>query len=104
MFPYTSSLITALAHTILRTCCSKTIAGVCCRFVLRSVIAIGTCMAVFGFLIYYLLPLALLSLNLALFITIFFWILVGTFIGLVMLALNVEILLEVIPIACLRSC
>ena len=63
--------------------------------VTRSVIGVGACLAVFGFLIYYLLPLALLSLNLALFITIFFWILVGTFIGMVMLALNVEILLEV---------
>ncbi len=61
----------------------------------RSVIGVGTCLTVFGFLVYYLLPLALLSMNLQLFITIFFWILIGTFIGLVMMALNVEIIVEV---------
>ncbi len=60
----------------------------------------GGSLTLFGFLIYYLLPLALLSLNLQLFITIFFWILIGTFVGLVMLALNVEILLEVRRAAC----
>jgi hypothetical protein len=50
---------------------------------------------VFRSCIYYLLPLALLSLNLELFVNIFFWILMGALIGMVMLAMNVEILAEV---------
>ncbi len=42
-----------------------------------AVIASGSALAIFGFCIYYLLPLALLSLNLTLFFNIFFWILIG---------------------------
>ena len=57
-------------------------------------VAFGLLMTVFGFCIYYLLPLALLSLNLSLFFNIFFWILVGLLLGLVLLALNFEVLLE----------
>lgn len=48
----------------------------------------------FGFAIYYLIPLSLLSLNLSLFFNIFFLILLGMLFGLVVLALNMEILLE----------
>ena len=56
---------------------------------------VGVGLALFGFAIYYLIPLALLSLNLELFINVFFWILMSALIGMVMLAMNVEILVEV---------
>lgn len=73
--------------------------------------AIGVALFVFGFLIYYLvprrinkrlelicvfsqLPLALLSFNLTLFFNIFFGILIGMLFGLILLALNLEHVLE----------
>lgn len=59
-----------------------------------SIVAIGTSLSVFGFCIYYLIPLSLLSLNLSLFFNIFFAILLGMLFGLVILALNMEITLE----------
>ena len=59
-----------------------------------SVVAIGTTLSVFGFAIYYLIPLSLLSFNLTLFFNIFFAILVGLLFGLVVLALNAELLME----------
>lgn len=58
-------------------------------------VVVGTTLTIFGFCIYYLLPLALLSLNLELFVNIFFWILMAALIGMVMIAMNVEILAEV---------
>jgi hypothetical protein len=61
----------------------------------RAVVAVGTGLALFGFAIYYLIPLSLLSLNLQLFINVFFWILMSALIGMVMIAMNVEILVEV---------
>jgi hypothetical protein len=50
--------------------------------------------AIFGVSIYYFLPLSLLSLNLALLINIFFWILLGLLTGLILLSLNIQYLLE----------
>ena len=43
----------------------------------------------FGISIYYLLPLSLLSFNFGLLIAIFFWILIGLLVGLILLALNI---------------
>eukprot|EP00743_Colponemidia_sp_Colp-15_P004098 GILK01004422.1.p1 GENE.GILK01004422.1~~GILK01004422.1.p1 ORF type:complete len:1015 (+),score=201.79 GILK01004422.1:200-3244(+) len=59
-----------------------------------AMLTAGALMAVIGFLIYYLVPLALISLNVALFLNIFFAVLVGMLLGLVLLALNVEHLVE----------
>jgi len=59
-----------------------------------ALIGFGVLITAFGFCIYYLLPLALLSLNLALFFNIFFWILIGMLGGMVLLALNFEVTLE----------
>ncbi len=59
-----------------------------------ALLGFGVLITVFGFCIYYLLPLALLSLNLALFFNIFFWILIGMLLGMVLLALNFEVTLE----------
>ena len=50
--------------------------------------------ALFGISIYYFLPLALISFNLALLINIFFWILIGLLVGFILLALNIQYLLE----------
>ncbi len=50
--------------------------------------------SVFGVSIYYLLPLSLLSFNLGLVIAIFFWILIGLLLGLVILSLNIQHLME----------
>lgn len=50
--------------------------------------------SVFGVSIYYLLPLSLLSFNLGLMIAILFWILIGLLLGLVILSLNVQHLME----------
>lgn len=55
---------------------------------------VGLVLTLFGFAIYYLVPLALLSLNLSLFINIFFWILIGMICGLVQLSTNFEHLME----------
>lgn len=60
-----------------------------------AVVAVGTGLVLFGFAIYYLIPLSLLSLNLELFVNVFFWILMASLIGMVMMAMNVEILVEV---------
>lgn len=57
-------------------------------------IVVGVCLAVFGFLIYYMLPLALISFNLSLLLYIFFGLLIGMIFGLALLALNVQHLLE----------
>ncbi len=48
----------------------------------------------FGVSIYYFLPLSLLSFNLGLLISIFFWILIGLLVGFILLALNIQYLLE----------
>lgn len=50
--------------------------------------------SIFGVSIYYLLPLALLSFNLALLIAIFFYILIGLLVGFILLALNTQYLVE----------
>lgn len=65
-----------------------------------SIVAIGTTLSVFGFCIYYLIPLSLLSLNLSLFFNVFFGILVAMLFGLVLLALNMEITLEKAVVYC----
>lgn len=57
-------------------------------------LVVGLGLTVFGFLIYYLLPLSLLTFNLALFFNIFFGILLGLLIGLILLSLNLEHLAE----------
>lgn len=57
-------------------------------------LVVGIGMFTFGFLIYYLLPLSLLSFNLTLFFNIFFGILLGLLFGLILLALNAQHLLE----------
>lgn len=57
-------------------------------------VVIGVGIAVFGFLIYYLLPLSLLSFNLTLFFNIFFGLLLGMLFGLILLSLNAEHLME----------
>lgn len=50
--------------------------------------------SMFGISIYYFLPLSLLSFNMGLMITIFFWILIGLLIGLIILSMNVQYLME----------
>ena len=50
--------------------------------------------SLFGISIYYFLPLSLLSFNFALLINIFFWILIGMLVGMILLSLNVQYLLE----------
>ena len=57
-------------------------------------LVLGTAMAVFGFCIYYLFPLALLSFNIALLFYIFFGVLLGMLFGLILLALNFERVVE----------
>jgi ABC-type antimicrobial peptide transport system permease subunit len=57
-------------------------------------VVLGAGMFSFGFLIYYLVPLSLLSFNLALFFNIFFGLLLGMLFGLILLSLNVQHLLE----------
>eukprot|EP01062_Namystynia_karyoxenos_P059026 TRINITY_DN50458_c0_g1_i1.p1 TRINITY_DN50458_c0_g1~~TRINITY_DN50458_c0_g1_i1.p1 ORF type:complete len:1108 (+),score=417.64 TRINITY_DN50458_c0_g1_i1:67-3324(+) len=59
-----------------------------------SLVVLGTALAMFGFLIYYLFPLALLEFNLSLLFYIFFGILLGLLFGLVLLSLNFEHMLE----------
>ncbi|EGR31920.1 hypothetical protein IMG5_099480 [Ichthyophthirius multifiliis] len=59
-----------------------------------GVISFSLITSIFGISIYYLLPLALLSLDFALLIAIFFWILVGLLVGFTLFALNVQHLLE----------
>ena len=57
-------------------------------------LAVGSGFVVFGFLIYYLLPLSLLSFNLTLFFNLFFGLLLGLLFGLILLALNFQHMLE----------
>lgn len=57
-------------------------------------LAVGFGLTIIGFLIYYLLPLALLSFNLTLFFNVFFSLLLGMLFGLIMLALNFQHVLE----------
>jgi hypothetical protein len=57
-------------------------------------LTVGFGLSIFGFLIYYLIPLALLSNNLTLFGNIFFVLLLGMLVGFVLLALNLEHLVE----------
>lgn len=59
-----------------------------------SWLIVGISLTIFGFLIYYLLPLALISFNLNLFFQIFFSILIGMLFGLILLSLNLEVLVE----------
>jgi ABC-type antimicrobial peptide transport system permease subunit len=59
-----------------------------------TLISFGIVSVSFGVLVYYLLPLALLSFNIQLFLAIFFAILVAFLLGLVLLSLNVQYILE----------
>ncbi len=60
----------------------------------KAALVLGIGLTVFGFLIYYLLPLSLLTLNFALFFDIFFGILLGLLFGLIILSFNFEHILE----------
>lgn len=60
-----------------------------CTFIL-----VGILLAGFGFGVYYIFPLALLSLDLNLLLNMFFFLLLGMLLGLVLLSLNLEHLLE----------
>lgn len=57
-------------------------------------IVFGICCVVFGFGVYYAFPLALLSFNVTLLLYMFFGVLLGMLLGLVLLALNFENILE----------
>ena len=59
-----------------------------------EVVVLGSALTAFGFLIYYLFPLALLTTDILLLLWIFFGILLGMLFGLVLLTLNLEHLLE----------
>ncbi|EFA79184.1 DUF214 family protein [Heterostelium album PN500] len=59
-----------------------------------SVAIIGLLLSAFGFGIYYIFPLSLLSFNLALLLNMFFLLLIAMLLGLILLALNLEHLLE----------
>ncbi|KAJ5072648.1 hypothetical protein M0811_01663 [Anaeramoeba ignava] len=59
-----------------------------------AALVIGISLSVYGFLIYYLFPLALLSFNLALLLNMFFWIIAALLFGLVILSLNIEYPIE----------
>ena len=58
------------------------------------VLAVGGSLTVFGFCVYYLLPLAMLSFNLRLFFVLFVALLLGMLVGLVLLASNLEVITE----------
>ena len=62
-------------------------------YIIFGLIAVG-----YGLSIYYFLPLALISLNFGLLLSIFFLILIGMFIGMVLLALNIQRILEIIMV------
>lgn len=64
-----------------------------------SALILGAGMAICGFLVFYLLPLSLISLDLALFFNIFFAILIGMLFGLILLALNLQHMLERLVLA-----
>jgi ABC-type antimicrobial peptide transport system permease subunit len=55
---------------------------------------IGGGCSLFGFMIYYLVPLSLLSLNLGLFFDVFFFVLLGMLVGMIMIASNFALLLQ----------
>lgn len=59
-----------------------------------AILVIGSGMFVFGFAVYYLLPLSLISLNLSLLASVFVSMLLGMLIGLVQLALNLELVVS----------
>lgn len=59
-----------------------------------SLILVGAGLVVFGSAVYYMMPLGLLSSNFGLLINIFFFLLIGMLLGLIILALNLEHLLE----------
>ena len=59
-----------------------------------SFLVFGASLLIFGFLIYYLLPLSLLSMNFSLLLEVFVGILLGMLFGMVMLSLNVERLFQ----------
>jgi hypothetical protein len=59
-----------------------------------EILAVGGSLSVLGFLVYYLLPLALLSLDLRLFFLLFVALLLGMLVGLVLLASNLQGLIE----------
>lgn len=59
-----------------------------------SLLMLGSCMAVFGFGIYYVFPLSLLSMNLTLLLNMFFFLLLGMLFGLILLSSNFQHLLE----------
>lgn len=65
---------------------------------LLPVLAVGSLLVAFGFAIYYILPLALVTLNLALLFNIFLSIMLCMLGGLVLLSLNVQPLLETVLI------
>lgn len=55
---------------------------------------LGSGLSVFGFFVYYLLPMAFITYKIGLFFNIFFFLLIGMLLGLVLLSLNFEQLLE----------
>lgn len=59
-----------------------------------SLMIIGLSLSGFGFAVYYVVPLSLLTMDLTLLLNIFFFILIGMLMGLVLLSLNLEPLLE----------
>lgn len=63
-----------------------------------TLISFGIVSVSFGILVYYMLPLALLSFDISLFLGIFFAILIAFLLGLVLLSLNVQYLLEKIVV------
>jgi len=61
-------------------------------------IIFGIISVAYGMSIYYFLPLAMISLNFSLLLTIFFLILIGMFVGMVLLALNLQRILEILMV------
>jgi hypothetical protein len=70
----------------------------------QTALALGSALFVLGFLVYYLIPLSLLSLNLGLFFDIFFGIILGMLFGFILLALNLEHMLERLLVAVRDHC
>eukprot|EP00005_Dracoamoeba_jomungandri_P012127 CAMPEP_0174265284 /NCGR_PEP_ID=MMETSP0439-20130205/25948_1 /TAXON_ID=0 /ORGANISM="Stereomyxa ramosa, Strain Chinc5" /LENGTH=1033 /DNA_ID=CAMNT_0015351673 /DNA_START=86 /DNA_END=3184 /DNA_ORIENTATION=+ len=66
-----------------------------------SLVITGSLLAVMGFSIYYVMPLSLLTLNFTLLLNLFFLLLVGMLLGLVILSINLEPLLEKIIVGTL---
>lgn len=64
----------------------------------KPYIIFGVIAVTYGLAIYYFLPLSLVSLNFSLLLTIFFLILIAMFVGLVLLALNLQRILEIIMV------